>query len=143
MAKMSLEFDGFKDLAYRLSEVAGDLKPAATEALAEVQKTIQSDVNVASAKYVKGGTEYSTGRMREAIKPTDGPQWAGDVASIGVGFEIHKAGGGGMHSIWMMYGTPRISKDTKLYNAVRGPLAKVRVHSIMDKVFRKHISLTQ
>lgn len=141
MARMSLEFDGFRDLLYRISEVEADLKPAVDEALTEVQKAIQTDTHRAAARYTKGGTRYSTGKMLAAIKPSDGPKWAGDVASVGVGFEIHKAGGGGMHSIWIMYGTPRIAKDRNLYNAIRGTAARVTVENIMRKSLEKHVRL--
>lgn len=141
MAKMSLEFDGFRDLIYQISKVESELKPAVDEALTEVQKAIQSDTRKAAAKYTKGGTKYSTGKMLAAIKPTDGPKWAGDVASVGVGFEIHKPGGGGMHSIWIMYGTPRIAKDKNLYNAIRGPLAKATIQKIMQESLERHVRL--
>lgn len=141
MARMSLEFDGLKDLLYKISEVEGDLQPAADEALTKVQRYVQANVRQAAARYSPGGTRYSTGAMKAAIKPDDGPQWAGSVATVGVGFEIHKAGGGGMHSVWMMYGTPRISPDTKLHNAVRGLKTKVEIRKIMDETLRKRIAI--
>lgn len=139
MAKMTLEFDGLQDLLYKISEVEADLKPAVDDALTQVQAFVQGQTRQAAAKYVKGGTEYSTGKMLGAIKPTDGPQWSGSVASVGVGFEIHKAGGGGMHSVWMMYGTPRITPDTKLHNAVRGVRTKLEIRKIMDDTLKRRI----
>lgn len=141
MARMSLEFDGLKDLLYRISEVEGELRPAVDEALTEVQQYVQGNVRQASARYVPGGTRYSTGEMRAAIKPDDGPQWAGSVATVGVGFEIHKSGGGGMHSVWMMYGTPRIKPDTKLHNAVRGAKTQYQIRDIMEKSLQEHVTL--
>ncbi len=141
MARMSLEFDGMKDLLYKISAVEGALKPAATDALTQVQDYVQGQTRQAPAQYVKGGTEYSTGRMRAAIKPNDGPKWVGEVASVGVGFDIHKAGGGGMHSIWIMYGTPRIRPDTKLHNAIRGQRTHYKVKEIMERALRQHVTL--
>lgn len=141
MAKMSLEFDGLKDLLYQISEVESALKPAVDDALTQVQNFVQGQTRQAAAKYVKGGTEYSTGRMRAAIKPNDGPKWTGDVASVGVGFDIYAAGGGGMHSIWIMYGTPRIKPDTKLHNAVRGAKTQYEIREIMEKALREHVKL--
>jgi hypothetical protein len=40
-----------------------------------------------------------------------------------------------------MYGTPRIAKDTKLYNAIRGTTAQARVHTIMERVLKEHVTL--
>lgn len=141
MARMRLEFTGLQDLARRIDEIEGDIKPAATEALTKVQRYIQDNTRQAAAKYTKGGTKYSTGRMKAAIKPDSGPEWAGTVASVHVGFEIYAAGGGGMHSVWRMYGTPRAAKDTKLYNAIRGARTQKQVREIMDKVLQEHARL--
>lgn len=141
MAKMSLEFDGFKDLLYQISEVESALQPAVDDALTQVQRFVQGQTRQAAAKYVPGGTPYSTGEMKAAIKPDDGPQWSGSVATVGVGFEIHKSGGGGMHSVWIMYGTPRITPDTKLHNAVRGTKTQYEIRKIMEKALREHVKL--
>lgn len=142
MAKIKLGLeDSFKDLLYRVEKVQGNLRPAVDEALTELQKAIQSDVQAAAAKYAPGGTKYSTGKMLGAIKPTNGPEWAGTTAKVGVGFEIHKPGGGGMHSVWMMYGTPRIAKDSKLYKAVRGAHIKHMANRIFTQTLNKYARL--
>lgn len=141
MAKMSLVSTAISDLLVKISEVEGDLKPAADEALSKVQQYVQGNVHQAAAKYAPGGTQYSTGAMLGAVKPTDGPQWAGSVATIGVGFEIHKAGGGGMHSVWMMYGTPRIAPDKNLYDSIRGARTKNEIQTIMQDVLSTHAQL--
>lgn len=141
MAKMSLEFDGLKDLLYKIDEVEGELRPAVDDALTQVQNYVQDQTRQAAAKYAKGGTRYSTGKMKAAVKPDSGPEWAGSTASVGVGFDIRKPGGGGMHSIWMMYGTPRIRPDTKLYGAVRGQKTKLRILRIMSDTLQKHVSI--
>lgn len=141
MAKMSLVSTAISDLLVRISAVERELKPAVDEALTEVQSYVQGQTRQAAAKYTKGGTKYSTGKMLAAIKPDDGPKWVGDVASVGVGFEIHKAGGGGMHSIWMMYGTPRIKPDKKLYDAIRGARTKKQIQEIMQNALSRHAKL--
>ena len=141
MAKMTLQFDGLRDLARRIDEIEGTVQGAADEALTKVQHYVQDNTRHAAAKYSKGGTKYSTGRMKAAIKPDSGPEWAGNVASVHVGFEIYAAGGGGMHSIWRMYGTPRAAKDANLYNAIRGARTQKQVREIMEKVFTEHARL--
>lgn len=141
MARMTLQFDGLKDLSRRIDEIEGSIKPTASEALTKVQEYVQGQTRQAAARYAPGGTQYSTGRMQGAIKPNDGPKWSGDVASVGVGFIISQPGGGGMHSIWRMYGTPRAAKDTKLYNAIRGARTQKQVTEIMQKTFLEHARL--
>lgn len=142
MAKIKLGLEeNFKDLLYRVEKVSGDMRPAVDEALTELQRSIQDDVKAAAAKYTKGGTPYSTGAMLGAIKPANGPEWAGTTAKVGVGFEIHKPGGGGMHSVWMMYGTPRIAKDVKLYRAVRGAHIKHMANRIFTETLNKYAKL--
>lgn len=139
MARMSLEFDGFKELAYRISEIEDALKPAVDEALTEVQRYVQTETQLAAARYVKGGTQYSTGKMVAAIKPVEGPTWVGTTASVGVGFDIRAEGGGGMHSIWIMYGTPRIKKDVRLYRALRGRATEIKIQQIMQEALDRHV----
>lgn len=139
MAKMRLTFDGLERLARRIDEIDGDLQQAADEALTKVQSHIQGNTRQAAAKYAKGGTKYSTGRMMATVKANEGPEWAGSVASVHVGFNLYEPGG--FHSIFIMYGTPRIAKDSNLYNAIRGAKTQKQVREIMEKVFTEHARL--
>lgn len=139
MAKMTLSFDGLEDLARRIDEIEGELKTTANEALTKVQHHVQANTRHAAAKYSKGGTTYSTGRMKSTVKADSGPEWAGNVASVHVGFELYEPGG--FHSIFIMYGTPRIAKDTNLYNAIRGARTQKQVREIMENVFIEHARL--
>lgn len=141
MARMSITFDGFEDLAYRISEMERDLKEPVEKALTETERYVQGNVSKAAAKYTKGGTEYSTGRMLSAVKKPSGVDWAGSVASVGVGFDIYAAGGGGFHSIWMMYGTPRIKKDVKLYNAIRGAKTQQEIARLQEEAMSEFLQL--
>lgn len=139
MARMSLTFKGFEDLAYKIEQAEKDLRGAVDEALTETQNIIQGNTRQAAAKYTKGGTKYSTGRMLAAVKPNTGPEWSGTIASVGVGFDLRKAGG--YHSIFVMYGTPRMKKDVKLYNAIRGARTKQQVAQAQEKIMLEHLKL--
>ena len=75
------------------------------------------------------------------MKPDSGPEWEGSTAKVGVGFDIHKPGGGGMHSIWMMYGTPRIRPDGELYGAVRGSKTQIQILHIMSETLKRRVSI--
>ena len=61
----------------------------------------------------------------------------GDVAEVNVGFNLRQPGG--FHSIFIMYGTPRIAKDTRVYNAIRGAKTKKSVEDVQMKVMAKHL----
>lgn len=140
MAKMEIIGDPFKELAYKIDKIGGDLKTAANEALSETQKLVQSNTQSAAQPYAgKGRKGYATGEMFGAIKKPNGVEWLGDVASVGVGFNLREKGG--FHSIFVMYGTPRIQKDTKLYNAIKGAKTKKEIAKLQEKIMQRYLSL--
>lgn len=117
------------------------MKQAVETAMSAAQKKIQADVDAASAKYVPGGTKYSTGAMRASIKKPDGVNWDGTTAKIGVGFNIPGRKGGGLHSIFIMYGTPRMSANRKLHMAIRGAATAKRVKQAIADVMGEALKL--
>lgn len=140
MARMKIIFDGFADLAADIDRVGGDLKKATEEALTETQKLVQSNLTHAAAPYAtKGVKGYAEGDMYDTIKKDSAVQWTGSVASIGVGFELYQKGG--WHSIFIMYGTPRISKDQRVYNAIKGSKTKKQIAAKQEEIMRKYLSL--
>lgn len=145
MARMKLFFPGMADLMYRLDEMEGDLKKATEEALEESAKIVQAEVVKAAAQYQNkgGGKGYATGAMYNAIKRDYQIHWKGTVAEIGVGFNIGADYPGGIHSIFLMYGTPRMDKDQKLYNAIFGSKTQRRVWYAQSKVIQKYLGLPQ
>lgn len=148
MAKMQITFDGFSDLAYAIDKAGGDLKPAVDEALNETQKIVQENVTIASAQYASkgGGKGYSTGEMFKAIKKDPQVEWHGNVAEVGVGFNLSAKGG--FHSLFIMYGTPRHGKNhpgmaanKKVYNAIKGLRTRKQIAEVQEKVMQKHLNL--
>lgn len=140
MAKMQIIGDPFKDLALAIDKAGGNLKAAADEALTESAKIVQSNTVSAAAPYFRGGRKgYATGDMYRSIKRTVSPTWTGDVAEVHVGFDLKAKGG--FHSIFVMYGTPRMQKDTQVYNAIRGIKTKKSVEAAQEKAMKKHLKL--
>ncbi len=139
MAKMSIIFDGFKDLAYQIDKSGADLKTAVNEALTETADYIQGQVTTAAAPYASKGLKgYATGAMYSAIINDRTVYWKGNIAEVNVGFHLP---GGGWHSIFVMYGTPRMAKDTRLYNAIKGSKTRSEIEKIQREIMQKYIKI--
>lgn len=107
-SKMRIEFDGFDEVIARLAALDGDIKKTTEKALKDTHSIITGQAEAAIAPH------KSTGRTQRSLVRNAQIQWAGTVASVTVGFDISN---GGLPSIFLMYGTPRMRKDQKLYNA--------------------------
>lgn len=140
MARMSITFDGFSDLAADIDRAGGDLHAAVDEALTATGNYIQQQVTAAAAPYAtKGRKGYAKGDMYDAIKQDPPVTWSGSVAEVSVGFSLKEKGG--WHSIFIMYGTPRIAKDQKIYNAIKGTKTKQEVEKIQQEIMGKYLQL--
>jgi hypothetical protein len=145
MAKMSITFDGFEKLAEDIDEVGGDLHAAVDEALAETQKLVQDNLTSASAIYGrKGGGKkgYATGEMYRTIIQDLQIDWRGTIAEVKTGFSGEGANlSGFMHSIFVMYGTPRMPKNAKVYNAIKGTQTRKQIAEKQEEIMVKHLEL--
>lgn len=131
--KMQIEFSGFEELAENLDKLGGDLKKTTEKALRESHKHITPKVQAAFEKHDVKYTHATMG----SLKTNEEVEWSGTTASIGVGFKISE---GGLPSIFLMYGTPTIKPDKKLFNAIMSKKAKKEVAKIQEDVFREAIS---
>ena len=144
MARMQILFDGFADLAASIDACMGSevLHQSVDEALVETGKYIQQQLTQAAAPYAtKGGGRkgYATGKMFKAIKKDQVVHWYGNVAEVSVGFDLTTDDG--WVSIFVMYGTPRMAKDTKIYNAIKGARTQKEVGVIQQEVMQKYITV--
>ncbi len=140
MAKMSITFDGFKDLAEAIDRSGKDVKTAVNEALTKTQKLVQNNVTTAAAPYAhKGVKGYATGEMYRTIIKDAQVTWAGSIATVGAGFKISQQGG--FHSIFVMYGTPRMAKDPKVYNAIKGTKTKKDIAELQKNVMGDYLKM--
>lgn len=138
MAKMSIIFDGFKDLASEIDRAGGDLKSAVNEALTETQSLVQNNVTTASAPYAgKGLKGYAEGDMFRSIINDARVDWHGQIAEVSVGFNLSEKGG--WHSIFVMYGTPKMAKDQKVYNAIKGTKTQKDIAKLQQEIMEKHL----
>ena len=126
MAKMKIDFKGFKEYAERLDKLGGDLKKTTEKALNESFEIItpQAKTEIKPHK-LSGDTEKS-------LRTTPVIEWNGDRAYLPVGFDIK---GGGLASIFLMYGTPRMTPDKGLYDAFFGTATKKKLRQTQEKIF--------
>lgn len=142
MARMSIIFDGFADLADAIDKAGGDLTNAVNDALTETQQIIQNNLTSGAAVYAaKGRKGYATGAMYDTIINDAQILWKGTVAEVRVGFNL--SAGGGFHSIFVMYGTPRMTKDTKVYNAIKGTKTRKEVAERQERIMQEHLALAK
>ena len=140
MAKMSITFKGFEQLAEEIDAIGGNLQKAVDEALTKTGEYIQGQVTTAAAPYASGGLKgYATGAMYRSIKSDEPVAWNGLIAEVSVGFQLNAKGG--WHSIFVMYGTPRMAKNQKVYNAIKGGKTKNEVAKIQEEIMQKHLML--
>lgn len=142
MAKMAILFDGFAWLAEQLDEKGGDLKKAVNEALNESQKIVQQNLATGAGSYARmgGGMRgYATGKMYGTIINSPEVVWHGNIAEVGVGFDLSQRDG--KHSIFVMHGTAKMDKDQKVYNAVMGSRTRKQIAKKQEEVMQKYLSL--
>lgn len=130
MPKFKLEVDGLDKFVERLSKLEGNVKETAEKALSESKDYVTSNLKSAMDKHNR--TFNTVGALDKDKKV----EWAGDIGTIHVGFNIRE---GGLPSIFLMYGTPRTSKDSNLYNAVYGANTKAKVKEIQENTFYNEI----
>ena len=140
MSRMSITFDGFDDLAYVIDSMGGDLKAAVNDALTETGQYVQNQVNEAALPYSHGGLKgYATGDMFNALKKDNPVIWkTPTIAEVSVGFNLNEKGG--FHSIFVMYGTPRMAKDQKLYDSIKGTKTRKEVQKIQEDAMYSHMN---
>lgn len=128
--KTRIEFDGFEEVIARLTKLDGDIKGVTEKALRETHKVITKKAETAIAPHKE------TGATEKSLKKNAEIKWSGSEASVETGFSIRN---GGLASIFLMYGTPRMKKDQNLYNAFFGNKTKKEVMEIQEKIFYDEI----
>ena len=131
--KMGLIFTGFEEMAERLEKMGGNLEKTTEKALKATHAHITPKIEEAFSKH---DIKYShdTGK---SLKRDAKVEWSGSVAAVGVGFKIAE---GGLPSIFLMYGTPRMQPDKKLYNSIYGGKVKKEVKAIQEQIFAEEIA---
>lgn len=128
--RLSLEFEGFEQVIQDFERMGGNVKSATEKALKESAKLVTENAKSEIKRH------RLTGVTEDSLRENMPVEWQGATAEIKVGFDIK---GGGLPSIFLMYGTPKMTPDTKLYNAFYGNSTKKKVHALQEKIFKEEI----
>lgn len=130
-ARWGIEFKDFERLSQQLEQLASKdvLRNTTEKALKETHKIITEKTEEAIKEHKR------TGRTESSIKENADIIWTSDVGFVDVGFNIKE---GGLASIFLMFGTPRMKPDTDLFNAVYGQ--KNKIDKVQKEIFEKEIS---
>jgi hypothetical protein len=126
--KFFMNAEVFGQYAQKLQKLGSTefLKKTVEQALEESKEYVTEKLHQEMPKH------HRTGRTEASIDDDSGVEWKGTLASVKVGFNISE---GGLASIFLMYGTPRMQPDRKLYNDVYGTAAQRKVREIQEEVF--------
>lgn len=140
--KMSLDFEGFDTVIEQMRKLSNEeeIKRVAGLALEASFDYVKKNVE-AAVQSSKFNFEH-TGETAKSIIQTANVEWNGSVGKVGVGFDItgKETGHNGLASIFLMYGTPRIRPDNKLYNAVYGTATRKKVQEIQSEIFDEEMA---
>ena len=128
--RVQLDFDEFNTLIDKVSAMGGNVEKAATEALEAARDVITPQAKTAIQRH------HRTGRTEASLRNNPVQRTGAGKLYVDVGFDIKN---GGLASIFLMYGTPRMKKDTNFYNALRGNATRKRVQEAQRAAFRKAI----
>lgn len=127
-----LDFDGFDQVMKRLEEKQKDTRKIAEEAMIESKKLVNENLTSAMAKHNRTGTTLAS------LDKDMSMYWTNATTGyIEVGFSISN---GGLPSVFLMYGTPKIPPDRKLYNALYGTATRRKLKAKQEEVFYKHMN---
>lgn len=126
MPKFEVKIDGFDEVIAQLEELESDAKKVTEEAL----KATHAHVTQKLEKAVK--PHKQTGVTERSLKKDAEINWFGSTAKVNVGFDISK---GGLPSVFLMYGTPRMKKDPKLYATLYGKKTEKEIKEIQEDMF--------
>lgn len=128
-SKLAFNFDEMYDLAEKLENAGGDLQKAADRALRATHDHITSNLGSNITRHVLSGD------TKESLQQSPSVVWESPLkAHVNIGFNLEK---GGLPSIFLMWGTPKMKKDAKLKNAAFGAKVKREVAEIQRREMEK------
>ncbi len=137
--RISLQVRGFEEYMERLDELGGSdaMKRGVESALKASKQYVNPLITqtMASSNLPAGG-KYSSGDTEQSIDTDMNVEWQGLTGSIKVGFDFSESG---LKSIYLMYGTPKTSPVTGLYEAIYGNRTQREIGKIQAETLNKVI----
>lgn len=135
--RIGLQFDGWEDTLAKLDELGGTkaMKRGVEAALKSSKEYVNPQIEAALKKLPAQG-KYSTGETKRSIDKDMSIEWSGRTGEIKVGFDFKKSG---MTSIFLMYGTPKMSPVPGLKNAIYGTKTNKQIKEIQEAEINKVI----
>lgn len=137
--KMSLQGELFEPYMAKLDELGNSaaMKRGVEGALKASKQYVNPLINAAMvSSNLPAGGRYSTGDTKQAIDNEMAVEWDGTIGGIKVGFDFKK---GGLTSIFLMYGTPKMQPVAGLKNAIYGAKTQREVKQIQADALEKVI----
>lgn len=139
MARRRIGFDtrALEQYAERLEAVGGSdaLKRATQSGMAAAKAETNKNIKAAmQAGNLPAKGAYSHGDTIGSLDENFTVKWTGNKAELAVGFAINN---GGLASVFLMHGTPRMSPANGLWDAIYGPTAKRIEKKEMRKAVKK------
>lgn len=130
--KVWFDISGFTELAERFSDLYKSTDKIAKECLTATHKNVTEKISKDIDRHTV------TGETRESLYREPAINKEGhDFYSVNVGFDIAE---GGLASIFLMYGTPRMKPDTKFRADLFGKKTKTENFEIQNKIFQKYVN---
>lgn len=135
--KIGLQVKGFEEYMAKLDEIGGSqaMKRGVESALKASKQYVNPLINQAMSNLPAKG-KYSTGETKQSIDEDMKVDWEGQTASIKVGFDFQKSG---MKSIYLMYGTPKMSPVKGLKATIYGSKTKKQIAELQGEALNKVI----
>jgi len=137
--RIGLQVKGFEEYMAKLDEVGGTkaMRQGVESALKASKEYVNPLIESAMTKLPAGG-RYSTGDTKKSIDRDTAVDWQGMTGSIKVGFDFKKSG---LTSIFLMYGTPKMSPVAGLKAAIYGTKTQKEIAKLqgeaLDKVIKR------
>lgn len=121
----------------KLDKIGGThaMKRGVEAGLKSSKQYVNPQIEAAMSKLPAGG-KYSTGETKQSIDKDMTVDWSGMSGEIKVGFDFKKSG---PVSIFLMYGTPRMSPVSGLKNAIYGTKTKKKIKELQAEAVNKVI----
>lgn len=137
--KVSLQVKGFDEYMAKLDELGGGsaMKQGVDSALKASKQYVNPLIETAMAtSNLPAGGKYSTGGTKASIDYDMNTNWEGFVGSTKIGFDFKKSG---LKSIFLMYGTPRMSPVSGLKDSIYGSKTQKQIGKIQEEELNKVI----